>query len=337
MSKSALLLSPCISWAGPQAQWYDEDKVDSADTEKRDDGTAFHEAIHHYLSTGVRQRFNLRDLDVWMEHAIQYVETVLRPRCDSIQSEVAISVNWATGEAEVLPGVVGRGYPERPGWQNGTADLVCILKDGSLLVADWKTGGTDGAEEQLLSLGYGLQEAMQHDGPESSWVYEGPKKRPLVTICLQVNEHGVWPHEVEVSPEALQAHADAMRFQWEDIGKRNDPQPGVHCTALYCPHLAYCKGIAGVVADMAVKGNMLPTNDPIISPADLVRYRVTDKPMTDEEAGYTQAMVSAANRQAKYLTAANKDRVKAGGKVTSGQYEWAEGGNGYRWRKVNAS
>jgi hypothetical protein len=75
-------------------------------------------------------------------------------------SEVAISIDWASGKAEILEGVTGRQYPKKDGWQFGTADLVCVLKTGELLIADWKTGGTDGATEQLLSLACGFQKAL---------------------------------------------------------------------------------------------------------------------------------------------------------------------------------
>lgn len=326
MSKSALLLSPCIAWAGPMAQWYNEDQVEAQDTQKRDDGTTFHKWIDWYSKTGGVVLNHPRDINIWLEHATKYLDEVLLPRAVSIRTEVAVSANWVTGEAVLLPHVKDRKYPDRPGWQNGTADIVLSMKDGSLLVGDWKTGGTDGAEEQLLSLACAIQRANH-------------EYKTVRTLCLQVNEHGVWPHETEVSAEALQAHWDAMAFQWEDcvkmaegqdIGKRNDPKPGIHCTALYCPHLAYCKAIGAHVGALAMAGN---NDEPLIAPESLTRFRVTDKPVSDEEAGYTQAMVSAANRQIKYLTTANKDRVKNGGKVVSGQYTWSDGGNGYRWKK----
>lgn len=46
MSKSALLLSPCLAWAHPKAKWYDEKHTD---TSARDLGTEFHRLIDSYL------------------------------------------------------------------------------------------------------------------------------------------------------------------------------------------------------------------------------------------------------------------------------------------------
>lgn len=51
LSKSALLLSPCIAWADPDNRWYDESKEKPEDTEKRDAGTRFHELIDQWLKS----------------------------------------------------------------------------------------------------------------------------------------------------------------------------------------------------------------------------------------------------------------------------------------------
>ncbi len=325
LSKSGLLLSPCIAWAGPLSRWYDEEKVDLEDMSKRDKGTCFHRAIDDFLKTGCPEAALPQDVAKWLDHAIKYMKEVLGPRCESIQSEVAISVNWVERKAEVLVGVKDRNYPKREGWQNGTADLVCILKDGSLLIADWKTGGADGAKEQLLSLGVGFQFCMVDDNS-----YREPRK--LVTLCLQVNDEGVWPHEYNHTLEEIESHWDSMRFQWEDIGVRNTPVSGIHCTTLYCPHLAYCSAITDGTVELAEQegrkaGTLMPAES-------LVRSnRLNDTPLSDEEAGSTMSLVSASKRQVKYVEEKLKDYVAAGGKVTAGGYTWGPGSNGWRWRK----
>ncbi len=318
MSKSALLLSPCIGWAGPQARWFDESKVDKSDTVKRDQGTEFHQLIDRHQKHGsIEPAVPCHEVMSRIEHAVRYLEQVLGPRCDSIQSEVVVGYNWLTGEAYLAPEAKDRNYPNIAGVQWGTADLVCVLKTGELLVADWKTGGNDGATEQLLSLGVAFKKAMDKEGF-------------LYTLCLQVNEYGVYPHEKTYTDGQCRSHADAMRFQWEDIGKRNDTVPGIHCTTLYCPHLAYCPSVSGIVGEAASK-NM---EEPLVSVASLARFKMTDKPSSNEEAGFVMARISAAKRQMKYWEKSIQDYcIKAGGKATSGQYEWGPGGNGWRWRK----
>ncbi len=250
-------------------------------------------------------------------HAYNYMLD-LNARCEYLRSELAFAVDWECRVATGLPSVANRNYPDIQGCQYGTADLVGRLKTGDLYVADWKTGGTDGAEEQLLSLACAARWAHRFTGP--------------VTIsCLQVNEHGVWPKERSVSNEELDAHADAMRFQWEDIGKRNDPIPGVHCTTLYCPHLAYCSAITEAVVQSAETSQDRKAEEPLVNFQS--GHRLTDKPASDAEAGHVISIAKAAKRQIDYWELAMKQYIKNGGRVTAGQYEWGPGGNGYRWRK----
>lgn len=316
LSKSALLLSPCLAWASPDRAWFDEKRVDAEDTTKRDLGITFHDILDQ------NQKGHAIEvppaLTKQVAHALNYL-TDLELRSTWVQSEVPVTVNWELGEAAILVGVVGRNYPKRAGWQNGTADLVCLLQDGSLYVGDWKTGGTDGAEEQLLSLACGLQRAIF------------PHTKPPVRIaCIQVNEEAVWPHERLVPQAELDAHWDAMRFQWEDIGKPNDYVPGIHCTTLYCPHLGYCGAISAGVKQLA-KEATAPTSS-AGGPVPMTST-YSDKPVSNQEAGETMATVSAAKRQIKYVEAGLKTYIQNGGRVTAGAYEWSDGGNGFRWRK----
>ncbi len=329
LSKSALLLSPCLAWANPQAKHYDEKYVEGDKLSKRDKGTLFHKLVdldYRGLYRDAELWEAPDDVKAWLAHADTYIDRVLGPRCDTIQSEMAISVNWATGEAEIQQGVKDRKYLRKHGWQNGTADLVCILKDGSLLIADWKTGGNDGATEQLLSLGAAFQKCM----PRNPLTNE---LRQLYTLCLQVNEDGVWPRESLWTQQSVVSHWDSMRFKWEDVvsGNTGTPVPGIHCTALYCPHLAYCTAIQAATVGLAERDEK---GCGLVAANDLVqRLRVTGSPTSNEEAGFTAAILSAVKRQQKYLEAKLKEYIATGGRVTQGGYVWADGGNGYRWRK----
>lgn len=329
LSKSALLLSPCVAWASPMAKWYDDRFTD---TSKRDRGTAFHEAIDDYIRTGKVQPFQDKELASWLAQAIKFVDQVLSPRSDAIMSEVAIAVNWVTGEAVILTGVNGRNYPSdkyksEDGWTFGTADLVILLKDGGLLVADWKTGGTDGAQEQLLSLAFGLQKCMLRE-IDNNGVTEA-HERPVKIACLKVFEAGVSPDERDVSKVELALHKDGMHFAIEAaLGGGSKAVPGIHCTTLYCPHLSHCGAVGGIVTE-ASEGpqSLLPAE------ALTAKHRMTDKPVSSDEAGFVMARVAAAKRQLDYYTNAMKDYVANGGQVTCGQYTWSKGNDGFRWRK----
>lgn len=266
-----------------------------------------------------------KNLELMYARAVEWVEKVLGPRCDTIMSEVAISINWAEGKAEILEGVTGRQYPKKDGWQFGTADLVCILKTGELLIADWKTGGTDGATEQLMSLACGFQKSLADDGA-----------KPVRIACLKVTDEGVDPDERAVSDEQLANHWLAMEMAWEQAQKKNVPVPGPHCTQLYCPHLAYCPAITGLVVDSAEEEQ---SREQKLIPVDnLVRKpRLTAEPRDDYEAGYTMALVYAARRQLKYYESSIREYLSKGNRAISGQYEWGETNSGFRWRKNHAN
>lgn len=278
-----------------------------------------------------------KNLQKLLEEAKKFFLGVLLPRCEVAMSEVAISINWSEHKAEILSNVKERNYPVRDGWQNGTADLVCILKDGTLLVADWKTGGTDGATEQLLSLACGFQLCLTSLGEGE----EGPRRdkvRPVRIACLKVSEDGVDPEERSVSDEQLANHWLAMEMAWADREKKNAANPGIHCTQLYCPHLAYCNAVTGLVEDAAKNDDDQVTKsggEPLLPAASLARkFRMTDKPRSDEEAGYVMSRVSAARRQQKYYESCMKEYIANGGRVTAGNYEWRETGNGFRWGRI---
>lgn len=278
-----------------------------------------------------------KNLAKLLQKTKEFFNQVLLPRCDMIMSEVAISINWSEHKAEILPDVKERNYPVRDGWQNGTADLVCILKDGTLLVADWKTGGTDGATEQLLSLASGFSLCLTYpgEGGEGSGT---DRVRPVRIACLKVSEEGVDPEERLVSAEQLSNHWLAMEMAWADREKKNAANPGIHCTQLYCPHLAYCNAVTGLVEDAAKNDDIqvnLSGGEPLLPAEALVRkYRMTDKPRSDDEAGYVMSRVSAARRQQKYYESCMKEYIANGGRVTAGNYEWRETGNGFRWGRI---
>jgi hypothetical protein len=253
LSKSGLLLSPCIAWANSSARWYEEDKVDKEDLDKRDQGIQFHRCIDKYISNSGKPKWPERgtEVDKWLGKAEEFVETLKEDCWPEMWSEVAISINWNTGDAIKLD-CKDRDYPDNPTYMNGTADLVAILKTGELYIADWKTGTTEGCEEQLMSLACGLRKLYLDP------VDGGPRRVRLETLF--VNEHGVWVTTYTPSPKELDAHWDRMKERWNKKDSVNDTIPGAHCTALYCPHLAYCTAITTAVREEAMRDARLLQN-----------------------------------------------------------------------------
>lgn len=260
----------------------------------------------------------------WMQVASQFLTDKVIPRFELVQSEVVVGVNWETGEAQHFHHVKDRDYPDMPGWMFGTMDLVCRAfgtteePSHELWVADWKTGGTDGAEEQLLSLLAATKKALESMGQE-------PITKASI-CCLKVTDEGVWPKEREVSAEELDQHWLAMRLQWEQSQKECSPKPGIHCTAFYCKHLAYCPAIRDVVLQAAEQDGIIPIEV-------LLKKKLNDQPLDNEEASGTIELVTAAKRQITYLTECMKEWVRNNGPIVSGTWTWGPGKDGFRWRK----
>lgn len=320
-SKSALLLSPCLRWAWEGAKPYEDE---FADTTKRDKGTLFHRMMDRYYnklpnSASVLGTKYLDEVFGWYKLAVAWSKEHLEPRCQEVMSEVYVGYNFDTGESHTDVTVHDRQYPkDMPNFLPGTADLVCLLRDGSLLVADWKTGGGTGADKQLMSLALGLRDVFRAaDG----------SLRPVRLAILYATEQGVHLVEWELTNGELESHRQAMAFQLADVGIRTEPVPGIHCTQLYCNHLAYCPGIAATVDGAAeAPQGLLPA-------ASLVRkYNIQEAPSGAEHAGSIMERVTAAKRQMDFYEKRVRQYVLDGGHCVSGEFEYSKKADGFRWR-----
>ena len=324
-SKSSLLLSPCLRWAWSGAKEYEDE---FANTDKRDNGTSFHRGMDAYYNAEYELLHNSAHYTAWkprepkvgdwVRDAIRWSQEHLEPRSWATMSEVYVAYDFANGLYHADPSVRDREYPNMPGFLPGTADLVCLLHDGRLLVADWKTGGGTGADKQLLTLSLGLRE-----------VYRKPNGdlRPVVVAVLYAGENGVHPHEWDVTDAELEDHRLAMQFQLADVGKRTEPVPGIHCTQLYCNHLAYCPGISATVESAAESPEgLLPANS-------LVRkYDISSAPSGANHAGSIMERVTAAKRQLDFYEKRVRKYCEDGGKCVAGDFGYSKGKDGFRWR-----
>jgi hypothetical protein len=298
------MLSSCLAWTNPQARQYDDAFTDNS---KRDRGTRFHKAMEHILSGDTLYAVD-KDIENLVEAALGYMDA-MSSVWSQYQVEVAVGMSVLAadnGKAEVLPDVKDRNYPDWYGWAFGTADLVIHTKDG-LVIADWKTGGSEGAKEQLLSLAYCFQKAT------------GTRVDHVACLSVQEDSQGrawVTPTFYPVQPGELEAHADKVREAYlRSQDAPGGPFPGIHCTTLYCPHLAFCGAIGNVVSD-AAHG----PEGKLATQAARHLYVMTDRPESDAHAGWIMERVSAAKRQLDYYTNAMKAYVNDGGKVASGGF-----------------
>ncbi len=291
-----------------------------ADTTKRDKGTAFHLIMERYYSKEPSDAPRWPEVTDWAHKAVAWSLEHLEPRCDYIYPEVYVATNFGTGEVHADPNVKNRQYPKMSGYLPGTADLVCILADGSLLVADWKTGGGTGADKQLLTLAYGLRTVFP---------LPNGNHREVRLAVLYAGEDGVRPHEWAVTSYELEAHRIAMYFQLADIGKRTEPVPGIHCTQLYCPHLAYCPGISATVESAAESPEGLLPKERLVR-----RYDISTAPTGPQHAGAIMERVTAAKRQMAFYEQRVRSYIDDGGRCLAGEFEFSKGKDGFRWRTV---
>ena len=296
-----------------------------ADTTKRDKGTLFHAAMDRYYREGekwLKVCVHSPEVTGWVRLAIDWSKKHLEPRCAAIYSEVYVATNFGTGEVFADPNVKNREYPDKPGFMPGTTDLACILTTTELLVADWKTGGGVGADKQLLSLAVGLQDTYP--------LPDGTKRK--VRLCvLYAGPDGVRPVEWEVTDAELQDHRMAMHFQLVDVGVRKEPVPGIHCTQLYCNHLAYCPGITATVEAAA------ESPEGLLPAARLVRkWDISSAPTGPQHAGAIMERVTAAKRQLDFYQERVRKHCEGGGKCIAGEFEYSKQKDGYRWRPKKA-
>jgi len=321
-SKSALLLSPCIRWAWDGAKPY-EDKY--ADTTKRDLGTNFHLCMDEYyrslhlppqdaLANAVGLAANRQVLN-WVMDAVEWSRKYLEPD-NLIASEVYVATDFRWDLVHMDPSVRNRQYPDMPGFTHGTCDLVCLGEGNELVIADWKTGKGQGAREQLMTLACGIVSKSGHDGP-------------VVIATLYVSDSGVRAECESVTEQQLQEHFDAMGMQLQDVGRRTEPVPGIWCSQLYCPHLAYCPGINNIVQEAAIKAKPNSTHG-FHGP----KHDISGAPTDDRHAGYIMERVTAAKRQLAFYEERVRRYVTDGGRCLSGGYEFSKKSDGFRWRQA---
>jgi hypothetical protein len=137
---------------------------------------------------------------------------------------------------------------------------------------------------------------------------------------LYAGENGVHPHEWEVTDDELEAHRVAMQFQLMDVGVRTEPVPGIHCTQLYCPHLAYCPGITATVETAAESPEGLLPERSLVR-----RYDISAAPSGAKHAGAIMERVTAAKRQLDFYEKRVRKYCEDGGKCVAGDFEYSKG------------
>lgn len=322
MSKTALILSGCRTWLDKKSEWYD-DSV--GEHEKRDHGTQFHSGMDTYHKTGVLVLTGTPEVDRRLVAAQKWWDETFVPNHTDIQTEVAFRVNMDTLEGEVVA-VVDREYGDEPNMFYGTADIVARDRSNALVIADWKTGSDYGAHHQLMSLAWAAIDHCQNatNGVDYASVAVGQS-----IIVLDGHPRGSVQPVTKFTVRRPELLGHIVEVKREMFGPSGKTKPGIHCTQLYCPHLAYCPETTKATQDLAEGPQGL------IQPEALTRkFSITSPPSSPEHAAFIMERISASKRQTQYMTDLMKAYVSNGGVVSTGGLTWGPGKDGFRWRKT---
>lgn len=155
--------------------------------------------------------------------------------------EVAYEFDLGTNQAREVGRNLGRDYPRKPGCLYGTADLVAVSRDRSVVyVLDFKTGyadlGAPDASEQLRFLALCAARVYGALDARVGFVF--------------VREDGTsWTKWGDVSTFDLEVFAAELAGLREDVEKRRgDFVEGSHCR--YCPAFAQCPSKVTLLSKM---------------------------------------------------------------------------------------
>jgi len=277
------LLSYCAYWATPEAVW------PKRDSDPADRGNRFHTAIAEYTQSGVVVAV---DDDIAADYAAACAWVYdLRVSAESdIRVMVEPSFAWdpATDEAKCIGAY--RNYSAAGERLCGTADLVLVTrvqgKPVAAMVWDWKTGNSSESGPQLRALSLMVARALGVDHVTCAALDVGP---------LGVREL----YREDLDAFELANIAGTLADLTAQIPGAQ-PQPGAHCSELFCPAKLTCPLVENAAADLAQ-----------VLPADaLVRretYSLTAPITTPEHAAWAVGVISLMKSKLDDL----KDQIKA--------------------------
>ena len=249
-------------------------------------GTAIHEAIDDFISTGRYQ-----PPPEVVDEVAAAVAWLHEQRWERTELSSEVAFGWApeTDTAEIYD-VTGRGYP-RDGKLHGTADII-VRTDAGVFVGDWKSGDGSSAGPQLRTLGlmaaraYGLDE--------------------ITVAALEVKAWGV----TEVCREtldsfALSALAGELADQIASVPNA-EPRAGAHCSEKYCNSRLSCPLGNAATAELV---DVIPTDALTRSKP----FKLTDPIRTPEHAAWALDVLRLVSAKVDALKDEIKSRVPAEG------------------------
>ena len=271
-SKRALF-DACQYWALPSTPW-GQTGSDAATA-----GSGAHAAFEA-LVTGAT---------VAVPEAARRKAEALRPYLtgvlqNAVEIHAELSLAWApsTDRARVLGEGAGRGVYVHASETEvaGTADLVLLRPDGSLLVADYKNavpGQEIDARAQLRTLALMAARALGADVVD--------------ILTIMVDESSAWGEGADrLDVFALDAEAAMLTRELVAFASDPQPRPGPWCSGRYCPARASCPATVEALAQLVPAG-------------DLVRHRLSTELTGPEHAAWTLTALDLVDEATKAIRA----------------------------------
>ncbi len=291
-ASKAGLLSACQWWATPHAEWAE---TTSAAADK---GSRFHAAIAEYVTSGQIALAPADDIAPLLVSAMAWVDHFGR---DKLKAEVALAWSPVTDTAEVIGENIGRAYGEHQarGLLCMAADLVAISMATRVgYIGDWSTGDGSGKGPQLRCNAFALARAFDLDS---------------VTVeALEVDATGVRHVCTETLDSFALAASAGEVAEALALVPAAQPQPGPHCSEMYCPARATCPAIRDRI-------------EQILPPADLVRHKWGLTIESGAHAKWLYDQAKAVEAAAKLVKDAVRAYVPEGGLVLDDGSVFAEG------------
>lgn len=191
-------------------------------------GYGLHALIESFLNGTEKPKKPLADsvrfFNVWMQS-----EHPARLMLSDIRTELAMRIDFRTGEGRVDAGVKERGYPKEtdPYVMWGTADVVRYDGDSAVEVDDWKTGQSFPSavgNGQLLSLATALYGVKPFKSIETRIVHIGDAVSESVAVVTEADV-AAWRQRVAT----MVANIDSSQ-----------PVAGNHCSKMFCEQFGRC-------------------------------------------------------------------------------------------------
>lgn len=227
------LAKACTFWARPDVEWNNTTSAAAAR------GTLIHDMIARYIVQSQREAVP-EDIQFEYDRACGIVDA-LKLEGWRLQPEVPFAWDFTTDEARRLRGHE-RDYTDATELEvPGTADVVGLKDDvDDVLIVEWKSGSAENSHSQLEALALFAGRTFGAKDVHVMGVSLSSRFDDHVDRCTVEKTFTQWD---------LSLIAADLRDLF--VAEYTKPQPGEHCSSLYCPAKQSCPVVSEALATVA--------------------------------------------------------------------------------------